>query len=59
MYNYIAQGEAISHKVVELVADSRTDVANLPTFCEAGSTCIVIEDSSVWMLDTNKIWKEL
>ena len=31
----------------------------LPTNCSAGSTCIVIENSSVWMLGTDKEWHKI
>lgn len=43
----------------EFVADARTDIESLPTDCEVGSSCIVIEDSSVWMLNTEHVWTEL
>ena len=43
----------------EFVADARADIASLPTDCEVGSSCIVIEDSSVWMLNTEHVWTEL
>lgn len=60
MYNYMSQGEAISHKIVQFAADTRADIANLPTSTiEAGSSCIVIEDSSVWMLNSEKQWIEI
>lgn len=59
MYSYISQGEDIAYNLVQLSADFRTDIEKLPTNCAVGSTCIVIEDSSVWMLNSEKIWKEL
>lgn len=59
MYNYIAQGENISYNVVELAADFRNDVDTLPTNYAPGSTCLVIEDGSVWMLNSKKEWVEL
>ena len=37
----------------------REDLAKLPTGDGAGSTCIVIEDSSVHMLDSKGQWKEI
>ena len=39
--------------------DTREDLAKLPTGDGAGSTCIVIEDSSVHMLNSEGQWKEI
>ena len=35
---------------VEAVADKREDMENAPKYLGPGSSCLVIEDSSVWML---------
>lgn len=49
----------------EFVCDVRADVENLPTQstekdrCVTGSTALVIEDGSVWMLNSLGEWKEL
>lgn len=46
---------------VEITADAREDIQDIPTTYGMGSTVFVIEDSSVWMLsggDTPE-WKEL
>lgn len=59
MYSYIMQGEDITYNVVELTADTRDDVNALPTSCAPGSTCLIIEDSSVWMMNSKKQWIEL
>lgn len=49
--------------IVDIVADSETDVANLPTKAsdniEAGSTCLVIETSEVYMLNNQDQWVKL
>ncbi len=45
--------------VTEYVADTVADVDTLPTTAAPGSICIVIEDSSVYMLNTNREWKKL
>lgn len=44
---------------VEGIADKRTDVETIPTHYGAGSTCFVIEDSSVYMLGNDAKWHEL
>ena len=59
MYNIIRQGDADQNNILQYCCDTREDLAKLPTDCGAGSTCIVIENSSVWMLGTDKKWKEI
>ena len=59
MYNITRQGDTDQYDLMSYMCDNRVDVETLPTDCGAGSTCIVIEDSSVWMLGTDKAWKEL
>ena len=41
--------------------DTRLDVMDLPVAPETalGSDCLVIEDSSIWLLNSENIWKEL
>lgn len=49
----------------EFVCDYRSDVDSLPTQntdkdkCPTGSTAFVIDDSSVWMLNSEGHWKEI
>ena len=49
----------------EFVCDTRSDIASLPTLegesdrCPFGSTAFVIEDSSVWMLNSSGQWTEI
>lgn len=45
--------------IVEVIADNRNDIDQIPTHYGAGSTCFVIEDSSVWMLGNDAKWHEL
>lgn len=40
--------------VVEIVADFLDDIQDLPTNVSAGSTVIVLEDSSVYMLGNDE-----
>ena len=51
MYNIIRQGDADQNNILQYCCDTREDLAKLPTGDGAGSTCIVIEDSFVHMLD--------
>ena len=59
MYNITRQGNTDQYNLISYMCDNRADIEKLPTNCGIGSTCIVIEDSSVWMLGTDKAWKEL
>lgn len=49
----------------EFVCDTRADIENLPTQftdvdkCPFGSTAFVIEDSTVWMLNSEGRWIEI
>lgn len=59
MYSIKQQGDTVQTYVNEAVADTRADIASLPTTWAVGSTCLVIEDSSVWILGNDLIWHEL
>ena len=51
---------ANSRGVVEYVAGTEKDVADLPTELSQGSTCFVIETGAVYMFDEEtKEWKQL
>lgn len=45
--------------VVEIIADEREDIEELATYYGTGSTCFVIEDSSVQMLGNDAEQHEL
>ena len=51
--------ENLQAGVVEIIVDLRNDINDIPTHFGAGSTCFVIEDSSVWMLGNDAVWHEL
>ena len=44
---------------VEAVADKTDDMASAPTHYGAGSNCLVIEDSSVWVLGNDNKWHQI
>ena len=45
---------------MELVCDTEADVETLPTVnCAAGSSCLVIETSNVYILNSKKEWKKI
>ena len=60
MYNIKQQGDTVQNGIMEYVADTRDDIKKIPTNMGLmGSTCLVIEDSSVWILGSDKKWHEL
>lgn len=42
----------------EFVLDHRSDVTDLPTNCASGSAAFVIEDWSIWIIDSEGVWHE-
>ena len=59
IYNIIRQDDTDQNNILQYCCDTREDLAKLPTGDGAGSTCIVIEDSSVHMLNSEGQWKEI
>ena len=47
------------YNILQYCCGTREDLTKLPTRDSAGSTCIVIKDSSVHMLDSKGQWKEI
>ena len=58
-YAITSQGDTIESYVVSCVVDKLTDIETLPTDWKSGSSALCLEDSSVWMLGVNKLWKEI
>ena len=44
---------------IEAVADTVDDLSDAPTNFGTGSTCLVIEDSSVWVLGSDSDWHQI
>lgn len=59
MYNITKQADHTTAYVVELVADSEDDIQSLPTYYEPGSSCLVINPASVYILSNEKVWVKL
>ena len=59
MYNIIRQGDTDQNNILQYCCDTREDSAKFPTKDSARSTCIVINDSFVHMLDSEEQWKEI
>lgn len=58
-YSSYQNSDNIAPYYAALVADTTTDVDGLPVEFAPGSTCVVIEDSSLWILGNDKIWHEI
>lgn len=50
---------SVSYGVNSYVADTETDIKDLPVDIQPGSTCIVTNPTSVYMLNTKKEWVKL
>lgn len=61
MINISKQSGKDSTYLTEFIADSASDIVNLPKSdkCAVGSVCFVIESSSVYMLGSDDIWHEI
>jgi hypothetical protein len=59
MYKIIKNGDNTNSGVAERIAGELTDIDTLPTNVSAGSSCICLENSSVWMLGNDKQWHQL
>lgn len=58
-YSVYRNSDHTAAYVNELIADTTADIENLPTDYTPGSTCIVIEDSSIWILGNDKAWHKI
>lgn len=55
-YTVIRQGDTDSAYKIECVVDNLSDLSGLPLDWLPGSKCLVLEDSSTWVLNNNKKW---
>lgn len=59
-YSTTAQGGTTTYGVMEYICDTLADKDTLPTDdISIGSSCIVLADSSVWMLGNDRTWHQL
>lgn len=61
MYAATKTGGEITAYVMEFVVDNLSDIDTLPVSpkCAPGSSCLVLENSSVWILGIDNIWKQI
>lgn len=61
MYSITAQSGNTSSYIMEFQVDKIEDLVGLPKSptCSSGSTCLCIEDSSVWVLGSDNEWHEI
>lgn len=56
MYSAVRSADKRTPYVVNLVADSDSDIESLPTHYAAGSTCLAIDSSTTYVLNHDKEW---
>lgn len=59
MYRLYKQNDDVAAYVSEFVADSASDIQNLPTNVYPGSTCLITSTSDVYILNAQKQWVKL
>lgn len=64
MYRVYKNGSETDSKLVEYIADTEADIAELPTNNASGSICLVIQGdgdsgAAVYALGNDKIWHKL
>lgn len=61
MYSIIEQSGTTSTYVTEYIVDTVIEIQELPKMPKilAGSSCIVLENSSVYMLGNDNEWHEI
>ena len=59
MYSISANRNRVAYDIKSFVVDSTSDIQTLPTNCATGSTAFVISDSTRYMLNSNKEWKQV
>ena len=60
MYFITKQSDKTTQYVNELIADTVDDLQNINVnTMRPGTTCLVIEPTSVYILNTEKQWKQL
>ena len=56
MFSVLANRKKIAYGQKDFILDFETDITELPTDCEVGSTAFVIESSKTYMLNHQKHW---
>lgn len=61
MYNVIKSSDNVAPYIMEYVVSTLLDIDTLPVkpTCAPGSSCVCLENASVWMLGDDNIWHEL
>lgn len=61
MYSITAQSGNVSSYIMEFQVDKLEDIATLPKSptCASGSSCLCLENSSVWKLGDDNEWHEI
>lgn len=58
-YSMTAQGNRKEYDIRQFVCDTTADIAELPTNCAIGSSVLVVANSSVWILGSDREWHQI
>lgn len=56
MINILSNNGHVTYGIVSLVMDKESDLESLPTDVQMGSTAFCIENSTVYMINSEKKW---
>lgn len=59
MYSIIRQNDNTSSYITEFIVDTEADIKDLPTSVDAGSSCLVANNGTVYILNNAKVWTKL
>ena len=57
--NMMSENGKIKYGIYEFVVDTLSEIQSLPKDAKPGSSALVLENSSVYMLNGNHEWREL
>ena len=60
-FSIVSQRGEVEAYIMELTCDTEADIASLPAdkTIAPGSSCLVIESSNVYILNSNREWKKI
>jgi hypothetical protein len=58
-YSYTSENGQVKKYAAEFLADKIVDIENLPTDVRPGSSCLCLENSSIYILNNEKTWQKL
>lgn len=59
MINVTSTSGHVTYGLKEFIVDTRSEIDSLPIDSVPGSSCLVLEDFSIWLMNSNNQWIEL